>query len=79
MSPMSYVFEKTRVPADRSRINVADPVEVRWWSRLLGCSPGQLLEAVARAGDSAARVEHLVDFWQGFGLGARSAMSERVA
>lgn len=32
---MSYVFDKVSVPADRARINVADPVEVRWWSKSL--------------------------------------------
>jgi len=45
---MSYVTERVSVPADRARIDAADPVEVRWWSRLLGCSPAQLLEAVSR-------------------------------
>lgn len=76
---MSYVFEKLPVPADRSRIDVTDPVEVRWWSKVLGCSPQQLLQAVARAGDSAAKVEHLLDLWQGFGLGARRQWKERAA
>jgi hypothetical protein len=68
---MSYLSEKVPVPADRSRIDVADPAEVRWWSRLLGCSPEQLLDAVSRVGESAARVELLVDTWSGFGLGFR--------
>lgn len=76
---MSYLFDKVSVPADRARINVADPVEVRWWSKLLGCSQGQLLQAVSRAGDSAAKVEQLLDFWQGFGLSARRALKERAA
>lgn len=76
---MSYVLEKRPVPADRARINVDDPVEVRWWSKLLGCSTKQLLQAVARVGDSAAKVEHLLDFWQGFGLGARWELKQRAA
>lgn len=71
LNRMSYVIEKTSVPADRSRIDVADPVEVRWWSRLLGCSPRQLLDAVSRVGDCAARVEQLIDSWSGFGLAVR--------
>lgn len=76
---MAYVFDKISVPADRSRINVADPVEVRWWSKLFGCSSKQLLQAVSRAGDSAARVEHLLELWAGFGLGARRELRERMA
>jgi hypothetical protein len=67
LSSMSYVLEKTPLPADRSRIDVADPREVKWWSKLLGCSTKQLLEAVARAGDSAAKVERLLDGWVGLG------------
>lgn len=66
VSGMTYVSEKVPVPADRSRINTADPVEVRWWSKLLGCSQEQLQQAVSRVGDSAAHVEHLLDCWQGF-------------
>jgi hypothetical protein len=65
--PMSYVTDKMLMPPDRARIDAADPVEVRWWSRLFGCSPAQLLEAVSRVGDSAALVERLVDSWSGFG------------
>lgn len=76
---MSYVFDKISVPADRARINIADPVEVRWWSKLLGCSPKQLLLAVSHTGDSAAKVELLLDFWQGFGVGARSSLKVRAA
>jgi len=68
---MFYVLEKMPIPADRSRIDVTDPREVRWWSKLLGCSPKQLLEAVAHVGDSAALVERLVDSWSGFGLAFR--------
>lgn len=68
---MSYVIEQSSIPADRSRIDVADPAEVRWWSKLLGCSPRQLLEAVSRVGDSAALVERLLDSWSGFGLALR--------
>jgi hypothetical protein len=58
---MSYVFEQMRVPADRSRIDIADPMEVKWWSGFFGCSAPQLRDAVAAAGDSAAAVERLLD------------------
>jgi hypothetical protein len=76
---MSCLADNLCVPADRSRINIGDPVEVRWWTQLLGCSQAQLLQAVSRAGDSAAKVEHLLDFWQGFGVGARTALKQRAA
>lgn len=76
---MTYVFVKNSIPADRARINVEDPVEVKWWSKFLGCSTKQLLQAVARAGDSAAKVEQLLDIWMGLGLGARSELRLRAA
>lgn len=63
---MSYVIEKAAVPANRARIELTDPVEVRWWCRCLACSPKQLMEAVARVGNSAACVEQLIDSWCGF-------------
>lgn len=56
---MAYVFEA--LPADRSRIAVTDPVEVRWWARRFGCTEQQLLAVVARVGTSAAQVERVID------------------
>lgn len=58
---MAYVFEKANLPADRSRIDVLDPAEIRWWSSLLGCHPRQLFDAVSRVGQCAADVERLLD------------------
>lgn len=60
---MAYVHEKASIPADRSRIELADPREVRWWTRLFGCSPRALIDAVARVGTCAASVERLLDEW----------------
>lgn len=70
---MSYVLEQVSIPADRSRIDVGNPVEVKWWSRLLGCSREQLLDAVARVGDSAAVVERWLDSWLGLGWAPQGA------
>jgi hypothetical protein len=56
---MAYVFET--VPANRSLINMNDPREVSWWSKQFGCSEDQLRRAVDQAGNSAARVEQLLD------------------
>jgi hypothetical protein len=79
---MSYVFERVRVPADRSRIGILDPVEVKWWSSLFGCSAAQLRDAVAQVGDSAAEVERLLDEplhagWVPVRAGAAGAASVR--
>jgi hypothetical protein len=56
---MAYVFET--VPRDRGRIDLSDPREVNWWRKKFDCSEGQLREAVAEVGDSAAIVEQLLD------------------
>jgi Protein of unknown function (DUF3606). len=56
---MAYVFES--VPADRGLIDMDDPREVNWWRKRFGCSEDQLREAVAQVGNSAARVEQLLD------------------
>ena len=46
-----------RGPADRSRINVNEDYEVRYWSEKFGVSEEQLRAAVARAGAMADDVE----------------------
>ena len=46
-----------RGPADRSRINVNEDYEVRYWSEKFGVSEEQLRAAVARAGVMADDVE----------------------
>jgi hypothetical protein len=56
---MAYVFET--VPANRSLINMNDPREVSWWSKQFGCSEDQLRRAVDQVGNSAAKVEQLLD------------------
>jgi hypothetical protein len=56
---MAYVFET--VPADRSLIDIEDPREVNWWRKRFGCSEEQLRLAVERVGNSAAKVEQLLD------------------
>lgn len=56
---MAYVFET--VPRDRGRIDLSDPREVNWWRKQFDCSEGQLRQAVAEVGDSAAVVEQVLD------------------
>jgi hypothetical protein len=56
---MAYVFET--VPADRSLIDMDDPREINWWRKQFGCSEQQLRQAVEQVGNSAAKVEQLLD------------------
>jgi hypothetical protein len=56
---MAYVFET--VPADRGLINLNDPREIIWWRKRFDCSEDQLRRAVAEVGNSAAKVEQLLD------------------
>ena len=46
---------KNRGPQDRSRVNVNEPWEVRWWTGEFGCTEQQLRDAVREAGVSAMR------------------------
>ena len=49
-----------RGPADRARINIHEPWEVKWWTKELGVTEAQLKAAVAAVGVSAAAVrKHL--------------------
>lgn len=51
---------KNRGPADRSRINVHEAWELRWWTQHLGVTESQLRAAVAAVGVSVAAVrKHL--------------------
>lgn len=51
---------KNRGPQDRSRINVNEDHELRYWSKELGVSESRLKEAVKAAGVSVQAVkEHL--------------------
>lgn len=56
---MAYVFDT--VPASRSLIDLDDPREVSWWSKQFGCNEDQLRQAVEKVGNSAAKVEQLLD------------------
>lgn len=56
---MAYVYEA--LPADRSRIEIADPLEVRWWAGRFGCSEEHLRRVVERVGTNAAQVERVID------------------
>lgn len=56
---MAYVFET--IPANRGLIDMDDPREVSWWRKRFGCSEQQLRHAVSEVGNSAAKVEQLLD------------------
>lgn len=56
---MAYVFET--IPAQRNVIELDNPREVSWWTKRFGCNEEQLRKAVAEVGNSAARVEQLLD------------------
>lgn len=45
-----------RGPQDRSRINLTEDYEVRYWMQKFGVSKTELERAVAKAGESAAAV-----------------------
>jgi hypothetical protein len=46
-----------RGPADRSRINVNEDYELRYWTKKLGVSTDQLKQAVKEVGPTAKAVE----------------------
>jgi hypothetical protein len=47
---------KNKGPQDRSKINVNEPWEVRYWTKELGCTEQQLRAAVSAVGVSASAV-----------------------
>ena len=49
-----------RGPQDRSRINVNEDYELRYWTGKFQVSEQELRDAVNRAGTSAAAVERLL-------------------
>jgi hypothetical protein len=52
--------DKSKVGADRKRIDVNSDYELRDWSKSLGITPEELRETVKRVGTSAEQVrEHL--------------------
>jgi Protein of unknown function (DUF3606) len=46
-----------RGPQDRSRINLSEDYEVRFWSKRFKVAPGLLRAAVEKVGNSADAVE----------------------
>jgi hypothetical protein len=67
---MAYVFET--IPANRGLIDMDDPREVNWWRKRFECSEDQLRQAVSAVGNSAAKVEQLLDGTQFVALGQAS-------
>ncbi len=47
---------KNRGPQDRSRVNVNEPHELRYWTRAFGVTEAKLRSAVAAAGVSVDKV-----------------------
>jgi len=45
---------------DRSRINLDDDYEVRYWTKELGVTKEELARAVAKVGSSASRVREAI-------------------
>jgi hypothetical protein len=51
---------QNRGPQDRSRINISEDWELRWWAKSLGVSESDLRKAVLAVGSSAEKVrQHL--------------------
>jgi len=49
-------YVKTSGPPDRSRVNITEPSEVKYWGKQFGCTEQQLRHAISAVGDSAAKV-----------------------
>ena len=47
---------KKKGPQDRSKINMHEPYEVKYWTKELGVSKEKLQKAVDKVGNSAAAV-----------------------
>lgn len=54
-----------RGPADRSRIDLRDAYEVRYWTEAFGVTTAQLRAAVKEAGPMAADVKRHLDKAEG--------------
>ena len=48
---------RKRGPEDRSRINVNEPWELKYWSKTLGITPDRLKEVVQQVGTRTEDVE----------------------
>ena len=53
----AYIKEQKHRAADKSRIAVSQPYEVRYWSKKFKITPAKLKAAVAAAGHSSKKVE----------------------
>ena len=53
----AYIQEQKHKAADKSRIAVSQPYEVRYWSKKFKITPAKLKAAVATAGHSSKKVE----------------------
>jgi len=49
--------DRNRGPEDRSRINVNEPWELKYWSKTLGVTPDRLKEVVQKVGTRTEDVE----------------------
>lgn len=52
---------KDKGPQDRSRVNVNEPWELRYWSEKFNVSHDRLKEAVKKVGVSAAKVQEYLN------------------
>ena len=52
----AYIQEQKHKAADKSRIAVSQPYEVRYWSKKFKITPAKLKAAVAAAGHSSKKV-----------------------
>jgi hypothetical protein len=53
----AYIQEQKHRAADKSRIALSQPYEVRYWSKKFKITPAKLKSAVAAAGHSSKKVE----------------------
>ncbi|MHC2252274.1 Tfp pilus assembly protein PilE [Bradyrhizobium embrapense] len=53
----AYFKEQRHMAADRARIAISEPYEVRYWSKKFKVTPARLKAAVAEVGHSSKKVE----------------------
>lgn len=56
----AYFYEQKHRTADRSRVALSQPYEVRYWSTRFKITPAKLKAAVAAVGHSAKKIEAYV-------------------
>jgi hypothetical protein len=67
----AYLTERKHMAADRARIALSQPHEVRYWSKKFKVTPAKLKAAVAAAGHSSKKV--------GEYLGTKTAVAKKAA